>query len=144
MFSKSTEIAIRAVLYIAQKGSEENKLGIEEISNGINSSKSFTAKILQKLTTPNGPVSSSRGPNGGFYISGKNRKVAIRTILNIMGESEVIKKCVLGLYKCSETKPCPMHSEYKLIKEKLLDLFETKTIQMLTEEMQNGNTFIKN
>ena len=53
MFSKSTEYALRATIYIAQKSSEENKLGIKEISEAIDSPQSFTAKILQSLTREN-------------------------------------------------------------------------------------------
>lgn len=143
MFSKATEIALRAVIYIAQKSTEKKKLGLEEISNGIGSPKSFTAKILQKLTADNGLVSSMRGPNGGFYISDKNKKQPARAIINAMEESEVLDKCVLGLNQCSESRPCPMHHEYKLIKRQLLNLFETKTVQALADEMKAGDAFVK-
>ena len=53
MFSKATEYALRATIYIAQKSSEENKLGIEEIAKAIDSPQSFTAKIMQLLTKNN-------------------------------------------------------------------------------------------
>jgi len=144
MFSKSTEYALRATIFIAQKGSEEKKLGMDEISKAIGSPRSFTAKILQLLTKGNKIVSSVPGPNGGFYITDKTRKLPVRTILEAMGEDEVLKKCVLGLAQCSETKPCPMHSEYKSIKKQLIKLFEKKTIQMLAEEISKGARFISN
>src|SRR5215813_7686835 len=142
MFSKASEIALRAVIYIAQKSTEEKKLGLDEIARGIGSPRSFTAKILQKMTADNALVSSMRGPNGGFYISEKNRKKPVRTIIRIMEEDEVIDKCVLGLTQCSESRPCPMHAEYKHIKKQLLNLFETKTIQSLADEMKNGEAFV--
>jgi len=55
-----------------------------------------------------------------------------------MEEDEVLTKCVLGLAQCSETRPCPMHSEYKFIKQQLIQLFERKTIQTLAEEISRG------
>ena len=61
MFSKATEYALRATIFLAQKSSEENKLGIDEIATAIDSPKSFTAKILQQLTKDNRVVSSVRG-----------------------------------------------------------------------------------
>lgn len=143
MFSKSTEYALRATIYIAQKSSEENKLGIEEISNAIDSPQSFTAKILQLLTR-NKIVSSVRGPNGGFYISEKAKKLPARSILQAMGEAEVLEKCVLGLKKCSEIQPCPMHSQYKSIRQQLIQLFVTKTIQQLAADIKDGVVFINN
>jgi Rrf2 family transcriptional regulator, iron-sulfur cluster assembly transcription factor len=142
MFSKTAEYAIRATLYIAQKSSEENKLGIAEIARAIDSPQSFTAKILQVLTKDNKIISSSRGPNGGFFLSPKAGKLPLMAILEIMGEDEGLKKCVLGLHLCSETKPCPLHAKYKPIKAALIDLFNSRTIQHLANDIQSGVAFI--
>lgn len=137
MFSKTTEYALRATIYIAQKSSEERKLGLSEIAKAIHSPKSFTAKILQQLTSGNNIVSSVRGPNGGFYISEKSKKLPVSSVLIAMGEYEKLEKCVLGLKQCSELKPCPMHSRYKLIKPQLIELFEKRTIQHLADELKS-------
>lgn len=144
MFSKATEYALRAVIYIAQKSTEEKKLGLAEIAKAIHSPKSFTAKILQQLTADNKIISSSRGPNGGFFISEKSRRLPVRSVLAVMGEDVKLEKCVLGLKQCSELKPCPMHAQYKLIKPQLVHLFENKTIQNLADEIRNGIAFVKN
>lgn len=143
MFSKATEYALRAAIYIAQKSSEEKKLGIEEISKAIDSPQHFTAKILQSLTR-NKIVSAVRGPNGGFYISEKARNKPVRSILVAMGEEDILEKCVLGLKKCSEIQPCPMHAQYKAIKSQLTDLFVTKTIHQLAADIKDGVVFINN
>jgi Rrf2 family protein len=137
MFSKTTEYALRASIFIAQKSNEENKLGLAEIAKGINSPRSFTAKILQLLTSGNKIISSTRGPQGGFYISAKARTLPVRVILEAMKEDDILDKCVLGLKRCSETNPCPMHEEYKLIKRQLKALFESKTIQNLADELKS-------
>jgi Rrf2 family protein len=144
MFSKSTEYALRAVIYIAQKGSEGHKLGLEEIARAIDSPVSFTAKILQQLTRDNKVVSSVRGPNGGFFITGTTKKQPVKIVLEAMQEDHVLEKCVLGLAQCSETKPCPMHAEYKKIRQQLVSLFSRKTIQRLAEEISRGAKFINN
>ena len=143
MFSKATEYALRATIYIAQKSSEEKKLGIEEISKAIDSPQSFTAKILQSLTREN-IVSAVRGPNGGFFISEKAKKKPARSVLLAMGEDDVLEKCVLGLKMCSEIQPCPMHAQYKSIKQQLIKLFVTKTIQQLAADIKDGVVFINN
>ena len=143
MFSKSTEYALRATLYIAQKGSEEKKIGIGEVSKAIGSPRSFTAKILQALTKENKIICSITGPHGGFYMTEKAKNLPIRVILEAMEEDELLDKCVLGLAKCSESKPCPMHSKYKIIKKQLNDLFETATILHLANDIKTGDVFIK-
>jgi Rrf2 family protein len=144
MFSKATEYALRATIYIAQRSTEEKKTGLSEIAKAIDSPQSFTAKILQSLTKNNKIVSSVRGPNGGFFMTEKAKKLPVRAILEAMGEDEILEKCALGLKKCSETKPCPMHSQYKAIKEQLIKLFENKTILYLAEEMAGGSAYINN
>ena len=144
MFSKATEYALRATIFLAQKSSEENKLGIAEISLAIDSPKSFTAKILQLLTKDNKVVSSVRGPNGGFFLSEKAKNLPARSILLAMGEEDMLEKCVMGLKLCSENEPCPMHAQYKLIKKQLIELFTSKTIQQLAAEIKEGVVFMKN
>jgi Rrf2 family protein len=144
MFSKATEYALRATIYIAQKGTEEKKIRIDEISKAIDSPKSFTAKILQALTRNNKIVRSVSGPNGGFYLTEKAKQLPVRSILKAMGEDAVLEKCVLGLNKCSEIQPCPMHGQYKSIKQRLIELFVTKTIQQLAADIKEGEVYIKN
>jgi Rrf2 family protein len=142
MFSKATEYALRATIYIAKKSSPEQKTGIEEIAMAIGSPQSFTAKILQLLTKDNKIIHSVRGPNGGFYLSEKQKKLPVRSILMAMGEDEVLEKCVLGLKRCSETQPCPLHEQYKSIKQQLIKLFVSKTIRQLADDMKEGEIFI--
>ncbi len=143
MFSKTTEYALRATIYIAQKGSKENKLGINEIAKAIDSPKPFTAKILQMLTRDK-IVSSTRGPNGGFYFTAQAKKLPAIAILKAVDDESVLKRCVLGLRQCSEKNPCPMHDEYKEIRDQLNKLFEKKTIGSLVEKMNNHRLFIGN
>ena len=144
MFSKATEYALRATIFLAQKSSEEKKIGIEEIALAIDSPRPFTAKILQQLTRDNKVVSSARGPQGGFFIPVKVKKLPVRVVLEAMNEDEILEKCVMGLKLCSETRPCPLHAQYKTIKNQLITLFTTKTIQQLADEIQDGVVFIRN
>jgi len=142
MFSKATEYALRATIYIAQKSTEEKKLSIDEIANAINTPKAFTAKILQILSKKNTLISSVRGPNGGYFISDKAKKLPVISIILKMGERDIIDNCVLGLKKCSEKDPCPMHHQYKKIKEDLIHLFESKSIEQLAKEIDKGKAVI--
>ncbi len=143
MFSKATEYALRATIYIAQKSSLEHKVGLAEISAAIDSPPAFTAKILQALRRDNKIIQSVSGPKGGFYITEKAKALPVRAVLKAMNEDATLNKCVLGLAKCSDVKPCPMHAEYKLIKEQLINLFDKKTIQDLQDDLNRGDVFIK-
>lgn len=139
MFSKATEYALRATIFIAKNSTIEKKIGIEEISKAINSPQYFTAKILQILTKQK-VIFSSPGPHGGFYLSAKTKKKPIRTILKAMGENDVLEKCILGLKLCSEKSPCPLHEQYKVIKLQMIGLFEEKSIEVLACEVNSTYT----
>lgn len=144
MFSKTAEYALRATIFIAQKGTVDHKLGIDEIAKAIDSPQSFTAKILQMLTKDDKVVSSVRGPHGGFYVTKQAKKLPAKAILEAVDEGDILTKCVLGLQQCSEIKPCPMHAEYKMIRQQLTRLFEKKTIQHLADEVDKDNIYINN
>lgn len=144
MFSKTTEYALRATIYIAQKSTIEHKLRIDEIANAIDSPQSFTAKVLQILTNDNILVSSVRGPNGGFYMTDKAKNLPLYAVLEVLGDDKTLTKCILGLNQCSEVKPCPMHQEYKMIKSQLVNIFQNRSIKDLADDLKAGDSFIKN
>lgn len=144
MFSKSTEYALRAIIYLAQKSSVEHKIGITELSEAIDSPKSFTAKILQKLTKDNLLISSVTGPSGGFFLMDQSKKKSLLHVLTLLEDEGIITGCILGLKECSEKNPCPMHAEYKKIKPMLLDMLDHKTIAELASEMKDPKVVIHN
>ncbi|HEY5465111.1 MAG TPA: Rrf2 family transcriptional regulator [Hanamia sp.] len=144
MFSKTTEYALRATIFIAQKGTKDKKLGIDEIAKAIDSPQSFTGKILQLLSKDSKVISSAKGPNGGFYITEQSKKLPVRAVLEAVNDDDILTTCILGLRKCSQKNPCPMHSEFKQIRDQLNKLFEKKTIASLADKMNKDNFFINN
>lgn len=144
MFSKSTEYALRAIIYLAQKSSADHKIGITELSEAIDSPKSFTAKILQKLTKDNLLISSVTGPSGGFFLTDQSKKKSLLHVLTLLEDEGIITGCILGLKECSEKNPCPMHGEYKKIKPQLLDMLDNKTILELAKDMKDPRVVIHN
>lgn len=144
MFTRATEYAIRACIYIAKKSHEKHKISLEEIATSIDSPVSFTAKILQQLTKNPELLQASRGPHGGFYMTETAKNLPVKTILETMGELEILCKCILGLAKCSSKEPCPVHEEYASIREKMLHLFETNSIEWLAGQTKNGNFYLNN
>jgi DNA-binding IscR family transcriptional regulator len=65
-------------------------------------------------------------------------------VLEAVGEDGIITKCVLGLKECSESRPCPMHEQYRAIKQQLRQMFEKTSIQHLAEDFDKGKLVIGN
>lgn len=142
MFSKACEYAIRATVYLSQKSSEGQRLGIEAIAEGIDAPKPFVAKILQQLNRA-GVIRSNKGPNGGFYLTVELKDQPLWNVLVAFAEDERLTNCVMGLHLCNDKKPCPLHAQYKGIKQQLVEMFCEKKIREMAETMRRTRSFIR-
>ncbi|MBW3523340.1 MULTISPECIES: Rrf2 family transcriptional regulator [Chryseobacterium] len=136
-FSKTCEYAIRAVLYIASQSQEGKRVGIKEIAENINSPEYFLGKILQRLSRA-GIILSVKGPNGGFYLdaNGLNRPIA-DIVITLEGD-EIFTGCGMGLSYCSESNPCPLHNEFKKIRNQITYMLHKSTIGAFNKELLDG------
>lgn len=142
MISKSAKYALRAVIYLASKRDDNNmRYNVQQIAKEIDAPMAFTAKLLQQLNK-SGIVSSLKGPYGGFFITDEQQeKPIIKLVMEIDGK-ELFQSCGLGLKQCSEKRPCPLHNEYKAIRERLVTLFENTSIRKLAEKTMDVNVFL--
>lgn len=142
MFSKACEYAIRATVYLAQKTSDEERLGVEAIAEGIDAPKAFVAKILQQLNRE-AVIRSTKGPNGGFFLTEELKAQPVWNVLVAFAEEERLTNCVMGLHLCNDKKPCPLHVQYKDIRQQLVQLFREKKIRDMAETMKRTKFFIR-
>lgn len=142
MFSKTCEYAIRALIFIAQKSKDGNRIGIKEIANGIDSPEYFIAKILQDLSRK-GFVQSAKGPNGGFYMNEKNLKQSIADIVREVDGDKLFSGCGFGLKECSETHPCPIHFDFLHVRNSIVEILERSNIERFVEDLDLNLTFLK-
>ncbi len=141
MFSKACEYAMRAMIYIVRKTADGSKAGIKEIARFTDSPEPFVAKVLQTLSRQ-GLVSSSKGPHGGFYIDDKDRKIPLIEIVKAIDGDSLLLSCGLGFKNCSERKPCPIHFQYKRIREQMVEMLESNNIEDLADGLVKGETFL--
>jgi Rrf2 family protein len=127
MFSKSCKYAIRAVLYLAINTDKEVKLGVEELASTLDVPKHFLGKILQQLAK-NNMVSSTKGRNGGFYLSKKNKAQNLLTVIKLIDGKGIFTDCILGLANCSNEKPCPYHDSIQKVRQEFLLQLKDETI----------------
>ena len=85
MFSKATEYALRATIYIAQSSGEEKKLVFRPLQKLLILRNHLRQKFCNylpgiKLSVPH------RARIGGFYITDKAKKLPVRSILKAMDE----------------------------------------------------------
>lgn len=141
MLSTSCKYALRAAVYLASRSKDGVKLGIKAVAEEIEANEHTTGKILQTLAKQ-GLISSSKGPNGGFYIA-TQKPVRLIDVVRLIDGDHFFKECGLGLKVCSEKKPCPIHHQYKAVRENLYKQFCTITIQQLSSDLELGKAYLK-
>lgn len=143
MFSKACEYGIRASIFIAEQSGLNKKVGLKEVAKAINSPEAYTSKILQQLTK-NNIINSEKGPRGGFSMDKQElEKVKLSTIVFAIDGDAIYEDCGLGLKKCNEKMPCPVHNQFKTIREQLKKMLENSTIKSLATDLNDGLTFLK-
>lgn len=142
MLSKSCEYAIRATIFIYNKSKDnDNRISIDDIAEGINTPRHFTAKILQTLSKQQ-IISSIKGPNGGFYMTALQGKIKLLKIVHAIDGNQLTEGCFLGLEHCNENHPCPIHEDYKPIRKNLMTMLQNNDIESLANRLENDLSFL--
>lgn len=142
VFSKTCEYAMRAVFYIASSTVDGSKVGLKEIATEIDSPEPFLAKILQDLSRK-GILDSAKGPNGGFYLDSKALKRPLSDVVSAVDGEQIFIGCGMGLKYCSEINPCPLHNEFKKVRNQLAKMLTSTTIGQFNNELLNGSISLK-
>ncbi|MET6998172.1 RrF2 family transcriptional regulator [Chitinophaga defluvii] len=142
MFSKTCEYAIRAILFIAQKSKDGDRVGIKEIAHGTDAPEHFIAKILQDLSR-RGLIQSVKGPNGGFFLDKAALRFSLADVVKAVDGDRLFSGCGLGLKQCSETHPCPIHHEFKKVRKDILNMLEKAKVGEFHEQLEKKLTFLK-
>jgi Rrf2 family protein len=72
--SEAASIALHAMILVGR--SRGGSINVDEIAKITGSSRHHVAKVMQRLAK-DGFVGSSRGPNGGFFLSRKAEKTTL-------------------------------------------------------------------
>ncbi len=143
MFTKACEYGIRACIFVAINSREKKRVSLKEIAQAIDSPEYFTAKILQKLAKGK-VIYSVQGAQGGFEMKeNKIDTITLEDIVLVIDGEVAFTMCVLGLKKCSEENPCPVHHQYKHIKADFKNMIKTTTVLKMVNQVKDGHSFLK-
>ncbi|PRY87621.1 RrF2 family transcriptional regulator [Mongoliibacter ruber] len=142
MFSKACKYAINAMIYIASLPKGNQRAGLKDIATAINSPEAFTAKILQSLVKDD-LLNSVKGPHGGFAICGNPSEIYLAQLVESIDGNILLTGCALGLKKCSEDHPCPVHYKFKAIREHLAGMLLTTSLSDVADRVNTGISFLK-
>jgi Rrf2 family protein len=141
MLSLTCKTAIKAVIYLASKSDTGERAGIKEIAAFIDASEHTVGKMLQALVKEE-VINSVKGPNGGFFITARQKNQPIINVIDAIDGKEVFDQCGLGLSKCSATHPCPIHNDYKEVRDLFKSMCQKKKISDLCDTVNDGLAYL--
>ena len=141
MFSRSCQYALQAILYINLHSNNGKAVGLKQIAGSQDIPIHFLSKILQVLVKHK-ILNSTKGPNGGFALLLPPNKLHLLKIVEISDGLDIFDQCGIGLKKCSDETPCPIHFDYKVVKAKIKNLLSKKTLTGLTKDLKQGKSIV--
>jgi Rrf2 family iron-sulfur cluster assembly transcriptional regulator len=136
LFSRQCEYALQAVLYLSGKP-KVGYTNINEISERLGVPMPFLGKTLQLLVKGK-ILSSLKGPNGGFRLERDPREVALFHVVDAIDGTGFMTSCVMGFPECSSKNPCPMHSEWAQLRDRVYQILATKTVSDISKEINDS------
>jgi Rrf2 family iron-sulfur cluster assembly transcriptional regulator len=136
ILSKTCDYGLRAALYLAAND-EREFVPIKEISEKLNISFHFLTKILQILTQEN-ILTSFKGPKGGVKLAAPARTISLRKVIEAIDGDRLFTRCIIGLKACSRERPCPLHSEWEPLRDRISQLFEKNTLFEMAVKLRSN------
>ncbi len=141
MLSKSSEYAIRALVFVQLRNWEQKRPGVDEIANEIEAPEAYTAKILQTLTK-NKLMDSMKGRGGGFFFNDNQSNLTLYDVINVVEGDTCFHKCGFGLKQCNSENPCPLHEKFIVVRDGFHDIVKTESIKSLSEKILHGDAVL--
>ena len=141
MLSKSTEYAIRALVFVQLRNWEQKRPGVSEIAKEIEAPEAYTAKILQTLTKSK-LLESMKGRGGGFFFNDNQSSLTLYDVIHVVEGDTCFHKCGFGLKQCNTDNPCPLHEKYILVRDSFYDIVKAESIKSLSEKILQGDAVL--
>lgn len=141
MLSKSSEYAIRAMVSVQLQNWENKRPGVGDVAEHIEAPVAFTAKILQALTK-NKLLRSAKGRGGGFFFSNDDEDVTLYQIIRVVEGEGIFHRCGFGMKSCSDDNPCPLHDQYREVRDGYERIVKNATVQSLAVKIRDGEAVL--
>ena len=129
MLSHTAEYALRAVLYLAERG-KAGPVQVGVIAQALRIPRNYLSKILHLLAR-HGVLDSTRGKLGGFRLAAPPERLYLVQVVSPFWRLGETRHCLLGRPQCSDQTACAAHARWKDVAERLATFFRETTVAEL-------------
>jgi Rrf2 family protein len=132
--SGTAQNALHAVLYLAEHA-VDSPVRVGDIASALQVPQNYLSKTLHQLVR-DGILISSRGPKGGFRLSGTPARITLASVVRSFGPTGA-RRCLVGRPTCSDATPCAAHQHWTRVASSVEAFFEQTTIADLVRSDSN-------
>jgi len=147
MLSTTCKYAVRAIIYIAQKGTSESRVNARIIASEVGIPMQFLSKILQ-IFVRRELLQSFKGPTGGFFLAKDPHDITLFEIVEIIDGPGFFETCLIGNGPCdgsiNKKKRCPVHDDYSQVRKEVIEYFKSENIGDIVEKMDQDEDILLN
>ena len=127
MLSTTANYAIRAVGYLASL-KPGGKADSTEIAEATGVPRRFLMKILTSLKFHR-ILNSARGIGGGFWLARGPGAITLYEVAVVFEDLPRLETCPLGADVCSQQPACPLHENWKEVRDAYFNFLKNKTFE---------------
>jgi len=142
IYSKPCEYAIRAMSYLARQGGRDRAARAKQLAEAENLPAPVLGKVLQELARK-GLLDSRRGPGGGFRLARRPELITLRDVVAAVDGLDGFLECAVGLERCADDAPCPLHDGWKLLRSRMMEYLESITVAQMADAVARKKQLIR-
>ena len=137
LFSRTSQYAVQALTYLATQRRDRFVL-TREIADNLRMPTDYLGKIMGTMSRAK-LLRSLRGRKGGYVLDAGAEGTDMLQVLLLMEGRKYTEDCFLGFKACADETACPMHGEWKPIKEGIVACLREQSIGALAAGVKRGD-----
>ncbi len=132
LFSRSVKYGMKSLPYMEVAPEGDYKTA-KEVAEKTDAPPDFLGKIFQKLAK-DGLLQSRRGRGGGFCLSRPGDEISLLEVVKKIDGEDMFDRCLFDLKKCGSGGKCPIHEDWRPIRDNIVEMLEETTVSDLEKD----------
>ncbi len=130
-FSKTSEYALRALILMAR--SPEQRFSVRELHETLHIPQKYLSRIMADLGHA-ALLDVRRGKQGGYALARDRAEISVLEIVTACEGDGAFSRCILGLSRCSDDEPCPLHDTLQAQRAGIRAAMADTSLEQLAQE----------
>ena len=131
-FQKTTEYAIRVMVYLAKY--KEERFSANRLHQDLKIPYKYLGRLMSKLSAA-GLVDVLPGKLGGYQVQRDLNSIYLYQIAGLVEGLDNYERCVLGFSECTDSNPCSLHKYWMKHREGIKEMLYNTSLADLESDV---------